>query len=351
LQLAGHVDPTLPLFAVAGTLLGSGFALILWNLARTLSAAPMWPVPARFVVVGLFSIAATATFGIIFAFVLGGTADYGPFVVLTDTGLPLHVIAGLGGWLTFTAIGVSYRLLAMFMLAPELEGASTRAALYLGATALAIVIVGGTVTILFHGNLTFVLISAGAIGLAALGLYGRDIFYLYHARKRRHIELNSRMAALALASLGASVVLIIVLLVLGQLADHVGAVVFLLTFGWLSALGLAQLYKIIAFLTWLECYGPVLGKARTPRVQDLVVEARATKWFLLYFMAVWAGTLALIIDHSLGFQFTAAAMLIATGGIIAQLVRARRLTDAKAALPFPQGAHRPRLLLSISQQT
>ncbi len=351
LQLGGSVDPKLPLFAVAGTLLGAGFALVLLNLARTLSAAPTLPIPARFVVVGLVSIAATVTFGIIFALVLGGVTDYGPFVALTGTGLPLHVVAGLGGWLTFTAMGVSYRLLAMFMLAPELDGASTWGALHLGAFALGIALVGGTLTILFHGDLTYVLIGTGAIGLAALVLYGSDVFYLYRARKRPHIELNSWMAALALASLAASAVLINFLLVLGQLADHVGAVVFLICFGFLSALGLAQLYKIIAFLTWLECYGPVLGKAQTPRVQDLVVEARASKWFHLYFTAVWAGTLALISGYSLAFQFTASAMLIATGGIIAQLVRTRRLADVKAALPLPQGAHRPRLLLSLPQQT
>ena len=49
--------------------------------------------------------------------------------------------------------------------------------------------------------------------------------------------------------------------------------------------------------------------------------------------------------------YAAAAMLIATGGIIAQLVRARRLAEVKAALPLPQGARRPYLLLSLSQPT
>jgi hypothetical protein len=39
-------------------------------------------------------------------------------------------------------------------------------------------------------------------------------------------------------------------------------------------------------------------------------------------------------------------MLAASAGILAQLVRTRRLVDVKAATRLPQGAHRPRLLLS-----
>jgi hypothetical protein len=351
LQLEGRVDSTPPFFAAAGTLLGAGFALVLWNLVRTLIAAQTLIVPARFVLVGLSSVAVTVTFGIIFALVLGGTTANEPLLALTDMGLPLHIIAGLGGWLTFSAMGVSYRLFAMFMLAPELDGSSTRATLHLGASALAVAIVGGTLAILLRGDLTLVLLAAGVIGLIALALYCGDAVHLYRARKRPRIELNSRMATLALASLAASAALFVVLLGLGRFTDHVGAVVFLAVFGWLSGLGLSQLYKIVAFLTWLECYGPVLGKTQTPRVQDLVVEARAKPWFLLYFLAVWIGTAALVAGYPIPFRAGAAAMLVATVGIIAQLVRTRRLANVQGAARLPQGTHRPRLLLSYSQQS
>lgn len=350
LQLAGSVEQGLPFFALAGAFLGTGVALALWNLTRTLLAARPLQLPARFVAVGLASIAATATFGTIFALVLGG-ATYKPFLTLAAAGLPIHIIAGLGGWLTFTAMGVSYRLLAMFMLAPELDRASTKAALYLGTVALAVAILGGTYALFLNADLIRLLLGAGVIGLAAIALYGCDIVHLYRARKRRKIELNSRMSMLAFASLAAALVLIVGLLGIGQLADRIGAVVFLIAFGWLSGLGLAQLYKITAFLTWLECYGPVLGKVQTPRVQDLVVESSAAKWFGLYFFAVWFGAAALVAGAPLGFQASAATMLIATSGLIVQLVRVRRLADVTLALRLPRGARAPHLLYSLSDQS
>jgi hypothetical protein len=243
-------------------------------------------------------------------------------------------------------MGVSYRLLAMFMLAPDLERASTRGALYLGAAALAVAIVGGVAAALIDGDPGLALLAALAVGLLALALYGGDVVYLYRARRRRIIELNSRMAGLALASLAASAVLALALVALGRLGEHAGALVFLAAFGWLSGLGLSQLYKIVAFMTWLECYGPVLGKGPTPRVQDLVVEPRAGKWFRLYFIAVWAGTASLLAGLPAGFRLAAVAMLAATAGILAQLVRTRRLVDVTAAARLPQGVQRPRLLLS-----
>ena len=351
LQLGGQVEGGLPLLAIAGGLLGLGFALVLWNLGCTLWRARPLPLPARFVAAGLAGLTATVLLGATFAVVLGGTTQWAPLVALTGSALPIHAIAGLGGWLTLVAMGVSYRLLAMFMLAPELDGRRPRAVLALGTTALAIAVLGGPMTILLDVASGPVLALAGLAGLIALGLYGTDVVHLYRDRKRRKIELNSYMAALALVSLIAVPLLFIALLVLGRLSDGVAAVVFLVAFGWLSGLGLGKLYKIVPFLTWLECYGPVLGKTPTPRVQDLVVEKHAAKWFLFYFLAVWVGTGALIVGANAAFQGAAAAMLVATAGIVNQLVRARRLADVTPALRAPQGVRQPRLLLSLSHRT
>jgi hypothetical protein len=301
------------------------------------------PLPARFVATGLLCAGAATALGIVFALVLGGVAGDPKLVNITAYGIPVHAIAGLAGWLTFTAIGVSYRLLAMFMLAPEGDTARSRAVLYFAAAALALAILGGTAAIGLGRGLNTVLIVAAVFGVCSLGLYGIDVLHLYRARKRRTIELNARMAAVALANLGAVVLLAIALIMLGQFEAQIGAVVFLATFGWLTGLGLAKLYKIVAFLTWLECYGPVLGKVATPRVQDLVVETRATKWFWLYFAGVWTATALLLLTAPAGFRASAALMFIATIGIGIELVRTRLMADVKPEMRQSYPTRRPPL--------
>jgi hypothetical protein len=132
----------------------------------------------------------------------------------------------------------------------------------------------------------------------------------------------------------------------GELAAHVGAFVFLAVFGWLSGLVLAKLYKIVAFLTWLETYGPVMGRTPTPRVQDLVAEGRASKWFLIYYAAVWTGTLMLLIGQPLAFRGATLAMIVGVAGIVREVIRTRRLADVASPLRFPGGARAPRLLFA-----
>lgn len=349
LQLNGRLTWAIPLLPIAGPLLGVGFALNLWNLGRTLWPLRGLPLPTSFVVIGLLSAAVTVALGIVFTLVLSGTTTNEHLLQVTATGLPIHIIAGLGGWLTFSAIGVSYRLLAMFMLAPEVDDWSVRATFSLGTLALALIILGGVIAVCFSLELSGLLAATAVLGIAALAVYAFDIARLYRARKRRHVELNSRMAGFAIVSLVAAAMLVTAALARGSLPHDTGAIVFLVAFGWLSGLGLAKLYKIVPFLTWLECYGPILGKTSTPRVQDLVAESRAAKWFWLYFAAVWLGTIALMIDAAAAFQAAAAVMLAATVAIIAELVRARRLVEVNAADRIPAGAHRPRLFLCVSQ--
>jgi hypothetical protein len=131
----------------------------------------------------------------------------------------------------------------------------------------------------------------------------------------------------------------------GSFGQDAGAFLYLVAFGWLSGLGLSQLYKIVPFLTWLECYGSIMGKTPTPRVQDLVVERRGRIWFGLYFASVLFGFLALLAGTPGLFRLASALMLVATLALVAELVTARRLLNQDPQRRLPAGATRPRLFL------
>lgn len=345
-QLSGWLAPGWDLFVWAAGLLGLGFTLALWNLGRTLAAGAARSLPVRYVTLGLASVTATATLGIIFALTLAGLPVPVEVSEITAAGIPIHAALGLGGWLTVTAMGVSYRLLAMFMLAPELERRGGWAGLALATAAVAIAFAGGLSAIGIGADPGPMLLLAAAAGTGAMIFYGRDISHLYRHRKRPKIELNSRMSVLALASLAASVVLLAALLILGRLDQDAGALVFLVAVGWLTGLGLAQLYKITAFVTWLESYGPVLGRVPTPRVQDLVNEARALPWFVLHYTASWTGAAALLASRPDLFRVAAAGLIVALVGIVRELLHTRRLSEVDVTRRLPAGTRRPRLLFA-----
>ena len=346
LALGGHFNGPPWLLPVGAGLLIAGFALVVANLGMTLWSARPLPGPARFVAGGLVCICVTAAFGGMFSLVLSGTAVGAQWPDLLVSGVPIHAIAGLGGWLTFTAMGVSYRLLAMFMLAPDGDERLGRLAWPAGITALAVGLVGGVLAFWRMTRLDLALLLAAAAALLSLVAYGRDVLGLYRTRKRRALELNTRMSLAALASLAAAAILGAALLAIGSFQSHVGALAFLVAFGWLTGLVLANLYKIVPFLTWLETYGPVMGRVPTPRVQDLVAERRALKWFVVFFAGSWTATLMLLFDAALGFRVAVAVVMLATLGLSEEFIRARRLADVAEPLRLPTGAAMPHLLVS-----
>lgn len=326
---------------IGGALLISGFGVAAFVLFATLLRADNLPLPAAFVAVALMSMLVTALLGETLAGALAGFVGGEFSVALVTHGVALHAGFGLGGWLTLAAMGVSYRLVSMFLIAPERKGLWPRLVFGAALVALAGLCMALGVLLAFNASFPVVLAVVGFAGLATVGAYLGDIAVLYRARRRKAVELHM------LAALGAFATLVLgaLLLVWGVWQGTeaaIGAAVYVLVLGWLTGLGLAMLYKIIPFLTWLECFAPVMGRKPTPRVQDLVAESRARVWFGVYFAAIVVGALALMAEMPLAARAAVGLQLVAVLFLIGQFYRARRLID----LPSPwQGQERPRLFL------
>lgn len=344
LGLSGRLEVTPLLLPVSALLLAMGFGALVAVFAMTLFSSRPLGLPARIVATGLVALGLTVLLGTVFANGLSGASE-SPFLInLLVSGVPSHAALGLGGWMTLTAIGVSYRLLTMFMLSPEEEKPTSRAVLWIAASALALVALLLAGIGLDIALPVYLPASAIALSLAAIALYGHDILHLYRARKRKVVELNIRVSLAAICCLGLGSLLLVAFMAFGAPDNALAAAIHLLAFGWLTTLGLGQLYKIIPFLTWLECYGPILGRRPVPRVQDLVNEHRAGYWFLLHLASAMIGSMSLLLEMGAVFQASAAGQLLAIGGLVFEFIQARRLSCADVSVRLPEGASRPKLI-------
>ncbi|MGH7118038.1 MAG: hypothetical protein ACREFP_03430 [Acetobacteraceae bacterium] len=269
------------------------------------------PLSADFVLAGLGFLLLTVLLGLCFACALTIPASRAVLVPLFPAAVPYHVVSGVGGWFTLTAIGVSYELLPMFMLAPHERGVLGRLVLGFGIAGFVITFGTGIAMIFSPAAPLGALEQAGrAMIVLALVLYLADLVRLYRDRKRKKIELHNRAALGAFAGLGVAVLLAIWAGASGQLHAAAPFLVLLLLLGWLSGLGLTQLYKIVPFLSWLQHFGSRLGRGPVPRVQDLVDETGATPLFALYFAAVAALIIAAAVGRpDIARAFTAVVLL------------------------------------------
>nr|WP_250813266.1 hypothetical protein [Neorhizobium tomejilense] len=327
-----------------GLLLTVAFAGLCWMVAGTLAAARPYSLPTKFVALGCVPLIATALLGLLFALSLSGLTDDPHLVELVLSAGPAHAYLGLFGWMTITAIGVSYRLLTMFLLSPERTRGTSRAIGWLSAAALVAAGCG-----IFSDGTALpadwpLHLAIALSGLAAL-FYAIDVHLIFRERKRKSVELNVMASLVAIGMLLFCFVLFAASIVIGNPAGMVMPVAYLFTFGWLTGLSLGQLYKIVAFMTWLEFYGPVLGRAAVPRVQDLVNERRASAWFGLYFTATATATAVLILDMPDMFRAATFAQLAAVCALAFEFIQARRLVMVPAATRLPSAVAARRLIL------
>ncbi|HET7569108.1 MAG TPA: hypothetical protein VFK96_00795 [Gammaproteobacteria bacterium] len=269
-----------------GALVIIGVLIAIGDIAAPLLQARPLPLPGRMVLTAFAFLLAAITLGLLMALALT-IPSVAPYFAPLVGGVGYHILAGLGGWFTIGAIGVSYKLLPMFMLAPEERGFVGELVHYLSAAGFALALVAGLAQLWRPGAALHALELAGyALVVVAIGLYLFDVVRLYRTRKRAAIELHNKAAIGAFAMFAIAMLLAIAAVATGTLAARLPVLIFLVLFGWLSGLGVTQLYKIVPFLTWIGRFGQSLGRGPVPRVQDLVAERRGAPWFIVYFAGV-----------------------------------------------------------------
>jgi hypothetical protein len=245
----------------AGILLvAGGILLVLANVGGALPRARTRDVIWAAIALALGFLASTLVLGIVLLHNLHTGFIGGARVRVLAT----HLHVAIVGWLLVMIVGVSHRLLPMFLLSHGADTSWTRRALALLASG---VVVLGTGLTLQQPVATW----AGALLLlGGLGCFFRQAYGFYRARVRKKLDVGMRFVATALAFLAASAILGVAVLASG--ASHPRLATAYVITGLLGGIVLYVIgffYKIVPLLAWTARFRGRMGKEPVPTVAQL----------------------------------------------------------------------------------
>ncbi len=292
------------------------------NVLGPLFAAPRLRLPARFVLAGLGAILVTAMIGLSLALSLALPAQTPNMQRLLVGGIGFHALAGLGGWLGLTAMGISYEMLPIFLRAPAERGPLGETVFALGAGGVALAVLAGLARLWLPDPALGWTESAGwlAIGASVL-LHLVDVHRLYRARENG-IALHDRAAIGAFVSLAAALALGAVLFATGRTDVLAPPLVMLVLFGWLGGLALTQLHRLATLLGWLSRFRSEPPLERLARAGDRVDNRHGAPWFVLYFLSIWLAVLASLAGRPPLLRGAMAGATLASLGLVLEYLRA-----------------------------
>jgi hypothetical protein len=257
---AGIARSSLTLEHVGIGLVAVGIILEVGNIAASLPQAKNRDVTWGAVVIAISFLSSTLVLGAI----LLHNLHSGFIANARLTALATHLHVALVGWVLVMIVGVSHRLLPMFLLA---HGADTRwtkralALLTLGVVSLGVGLVAGFTAGIWAGA---ALIDGG------IACFIWQAYSFYRVRIRKKIDVGMRFAMTAIVFLGLAAVLGSALLVAGPM--HARLATMYIAVGLLGGIVLYVVgffYKIVPLLAWTARFRGRMGKGPVPTVAQL----------------------------------------------------------------------------------
>jgi hypothetical protein len=259
------------------------------NVIGSIIESKKYNIHAFFIATASFWLFTTTFFGLLLAFNFSrswlpeNSIEY----------LSIHAHMGLAGWFLLLIIGVSSRLIPMFLISKYSSPVTLWWIFALINFALITFIIlktSGAYPNLYYSPFLLVLI--------ALALFGNYNFRAYKTRIRKHVDEQMKISLLSVAML-----LLPLLCLLGVIyfiredskANIVLLYGFCIFFGWITALIIGMTFKTLPFIIWNKVYHS-RGMGRTPAPKELFSENLFKVMGLLYltgFILFVAGILVL----------------------------------------------------------
>ena len=176
--------------------------------------------------------------------------------------LAAHLHVAVLGWALIMIVGVSHRLLPMFLLAHGADARWTRRSLSLLAAGVPILAVGLTMQL--------ALVSWAGAALLELGLacFIRQAYEFYRVRVKRTLDVGMRFAATAIGFQVVTALFGVAVLADGSNGRIATAYVTIGLLGGIVLFIVGFFYKIVPLLAWTAHYSGRMGKERVPTVTE-----------------------------------------------------------------------------------
>ena len=304
----------------AGILLvAAGILLVLANVGGALPGARTRDVTWAAIALALGFLASTLVLGIVLLHNLHTGFIGGARVRVLAT----HLHVAIVGWLLLMIVGVSHRLLPMFLLSHGANTSWTGRALALLASG--VVVLGAGLTLQRPAAAW-----AGALlMLAGLGCFFRQAYAFYRARVRRKLDVGMRFAATALGFLATSALLGVAVLAAGASRPRLAAA-YVITglLGGIVLYVIGIFYKIVPLLAWTARFRGRIGKGPVPTVAQLY--SARLGYVQLWLMA--GGVAALAAGTAAGSPHAArCGAVLFLGGVLVFLVQLGRVVRGGGA--------------------
>lgn len=276
------------------------------NVTVTANTSNKKSIEKRFILTSTIWLLFTVLIGILLAINLTHT-----FIPVSHLQLlTIHAHSGFVGWFILLIIGVSSRLLPMFMVSHNLTISKLTKAYYLINIGLIAAIIS-----LYFGTTPGVIVSSSTV-VIGLFFYLSFLLEAYKKRIKKGLDIGMKQSAISFVIMLIPIILIQLITLSSNLFNKVNipsVIVYgsVLLFGFVSSLILGQTYKTLPFIIWLKVYKSKIGKQKIPFPKDLYSETIAKIQLVGFTLGIMLLLLGIMLQQTYVISLSGIIMFIA----------------------------------------
>ncbi|MCC6257477.1 MAG: cytochrome c oxidase subunit I [Chitinophagaceae bacterium] len=286
-------------------LINLGVICYLTNVISSIYESKKHDVHAWYMAAASFWLFSTTFFGLLLVF----NFTYNILPQNSISYLSIHAHLGLIGWFLMLIIGVSSRLIPMFLISKYTNDKNLWwIFLCINFSLLSFILLKLIVAPAFYFYIPLFLI------LLAVILFGYHCRSAYKVRIRKAVDEQMKMSLLSVAQMVLPLATLLIVLAFlptdqyPQLALLYGFCIF---FGWITAIIFGMTFKTLPFIVWNKVYRDRANKGKTPVPKELFSEKVFNGMSIFYIAGFLIFALGIVLLNDILLKLGAACLLVA----------------------------------------